>query len=391
MLVNQVANFVNSMNLQGSAGAIVLDTNFANIVDVGKDIGAAMGHDKWTDQAVDRIAKDMWASDAYRTYRGVMPNVMMDGATWGSILAKTRWDYEDAEDSQVWELQDGAVYEQDKYKQPKLSQKFYNSLKTFQYQISIAKRQARSAWESGEQLAALITYLEKTVETQMTRSIDVLTAALYLNMIGDTLHDEYGTNPTGGASHTKAVNLLYRYNQKNPDATLTAANCLDSKAFLAFASKEMGLYGERMSGMSRAFNIGKTLKFTPKDEQRWVMLADFVKAADFYLEADTFHNQFVSIPESTVVPYWQGSGTDYGFDSVSKIYGTTATGNAVEQTGILAVLHDRYALGIWLAERYADSHHNAPGQFDNFWYFADANHINDYDENFVVFFIADEE
>ena len=118
------------------------------------------------------------------------------------------------------------------------------------------------------------------------------------------------------------------------------------------------------------------------------MLADFKKAANVYLQSDVFHDNFTELPNAEVVPYWQGSGLDYGFESVSAINIKTASGEDVEVSGILGVMFDRDALGVTNLDRRVTTNYNPKAEFYSNWYKFDAGYFNDTNENFVVFFVA---
>ena len=122
--------------------------------------------------------------------------------------------------------------------------------------------------------------------------------------------------------------------------------------------------------------------------QHIVLLSEFEASAKTYLYSDTFHNEFTKLPQAEVVPYWQGSGTDYSFSSTSKIHVNTASGQEVEQGGILGIIFDRDALGVSNLDRRVTTNYNAKGEFFNNWYKFDAGYFNDMNENFVVFYVA---
>lgn len=62
-------------------------------------------------------------------------------------------------------------------------------------------------------------------------------------------------------------------------------------------------------------------------------------------------------------PYWQGSGEDYSFDSVSRINVKTASGSIVDVSGILGVMFDREALGVTNLDRRVTTNYNAKAEF----------------------------
>ena len=119
-----------------------------------------------------------------------------------------------------------------------------------------------------------------------------------------------------------------------------------------------------------------------------VMLADFKKAANVFLQSDVFHDTLTELPNADIVPYWQGSGQGYGFTDISSINIKTASGSNVTASGILGVMFDRDALGVTNLDRRVTTNYNPKAEFYNNWYKFDAGYFNDTNENFVVFFVA---
>ena len=149
----------------------------------------------------------------------------------------------------------------------------------------------------------------------------------------------------------------------------------------------MGLYKDRLGKISSLFNVGKKDRFTSPDLLHVVLLSEFANSAKAYLQSDTYHDEFVSLPKAETVPYWQGSGVDYGFASTSKIDIKTSGNNTVTCSGILGVMFDRDALGVSNFDRRVTSNWNPKGEFYNNWFKMDSGYFNSLNENFVVFFV----
>jgi hypothetical protein len=162
----------------------------------------------------------------------------------------------------------------------------------------------------------------------------------------------------------------------------------------------MGIVADRMSKISRLFNVGGKERFTPADMRRCVLLSDFAKAAVTYLQADIQSPEMVALPQHDAIPYWQGSGTDYALSSTGIIDIKTASGETVKvpaegvgagkkNAAILGVMFDRDAVGVANLDRRTTTAYNAKAEFYNNWYKMDAGYYNDLNENFVVFFIGE--
>ena len=206
------------------------------------------------------------------------------------------------------------------------------------------------------------------------------------NMISETIYNDYDAIAYDSKSGVKAVNLLYLFNEQFSQ-TLTAEESIYNKDFLQFASAVMGEYIDKMGTFSTLFNIGGEERFTPSDKLQVVMLSKFKKNADAYLQSSTFNEQYTQLPNAETVPFWQGSGKNFGFNSISKIKVKNSANHTVEIDGVLATMYDTEACMVTNENQRVTSEHNAKAEFWNEWHKVDAGYLNDFNENMVVFFV----
>ena len=384
MNVNQIYSIMNSITGEILGDSAVLQEDLSNIVDIGTEIFNASSVDNYVRSLVNHIGRVVFVN---RPYSGNVPSVLMDGWEYGSVLEKITAELPNAEENESWELEDGASYDPNIFYKPTVSAKFFNKRVTFEIPMSFTERQVKESFSNAAQLNGFLSMLYNAVDKSLTVKVDSLIMRTINNMIGETLYSEYGASSYSGSSTVKAVNLLYLYNQRY-SKSLTAANAITDPEFIRFAAYEMGVYMTRLSRISSLFNIGGRDRFTPPDLLHVVMLSDFKKAANVFLQSDVFHDNFTELPNAEVVPYWQGSGTGYAFNDISKIYIETASGHTVNTSGILGVMFDRDALGVTNLDRRVTTNYNPKAEFYSNWYKFDAGYFNDTNENFVVFFVA---
>ena len=385
MEVKQIYELVNNITgeILGKTDLILED--LSNTVDVGNEIFNTTDVDNYVRSLVNHIGKVIFVN---RKYSGGVPSVLMDGWEYGSILEKVTVDkLPDASENDTWNLRDGQEYNPNIFHAPKVSAKFFNKRVTFDIEMSFAERQVKESFSSATQLNGFISMIYNAVDKSMTIKIDGLVMRTINNMIAETLHSEYATGDYNTKSGVRAVNLLKLFNDKF-SKTLSAAAAITDPEFIRFASMEMGLYADRMSKISTLFNIGGKDRFTPPDLLHVVMLSDFKRAANAYLQSDTYNEQYTALPNAETVPYWQGSGQAYEFTSTSKINVKTSSGATVSTSGILAVMFDRDACGVTNLDRRVNSVYNGKGEFFNNFFKFDAGYFNDLNENAVVFFVA---
>lgn len=383
MTVAQIYDIINPITKEILGETAAVNEDLSNIVDIGKELFNATDVDNYVKSLVNHIGRVIFVN---RPYSGGAPSVLMDGWEYGSVLEKISAELPEATENESWELTDGASYDPNIFYKPKVSAKFFNKKVTFEIPMSFTEKQVKESFSNASQLNGFLSMLYNAVDKSMTIKIDSLVMRTINNMIAETLHD---FNREGNYADTgiRAVNLLKLYN-KDKGTALTAEKSIKDPDFIRFASYIMGLYMERLSKISSLFNIGKKDRFTPRDLLHVILLSDFAKASDSFSMSSTFHNEFVALPKGEIVPYWQSSGTDYSFNSVSSISVKTASGDTVNASGIIGVMFDRDALGVTNLDRRVTTNYNPKAEFFSNWYKFDAGYFNDMNENFVVFYVA---
>lgn len=380
MKVTQVKDLVNSALKQTSGQSVLLKEDLSNVVDVGSEIFGAESVDNFVKKLVDRVGYTVFNS---RVYQGSIPSVLMNSWEFGSVMEKVETEIPAATENDSWNLQDGQEYNQDTFYQPKVSAKFYNSRVTFDIPLSFTEQQVKSAFNSATELNSFISMLVTSVQNAMTVNLDNLISRTVNNMTAYTINN---------ANANRAVNLLTLYNAQT-GSTLTTQKALTTPDFIKFANQQIMLTQGRFSKLSTLFNIGGKQKFTPASEQHLILLDDFATSSKVYLESETYNENLVQLANFETVPYWQGSGTGYSFSDTSTIdvsITISGTPKEVKQSGIIGLLFDTNALGVSCMNQRVTSAYNARAEFyTNFTKF-DAGFFNDLNENFVVFYIADQ-
>lgn len=383
MEVKQIYTLVNTVTTEILGKSELVAEDLSNVVDVGTEIFNNTDVDNYVKSLVNHIGRVIFVN---RPYTGNVPSVLMDGWEFGSVLEKITAELPAATENESWDLVDGQSYDPNIFYKPTVSAKFFNKKVTFEIPLSFTEMQVKESFSSAEQLNGFLSMLYTAVEKSLTVKIDSLIMRTIDNMIFETVDDEFGGDPISGGSRVKAVNLLYLYN--NGDQGISADQALKTPEFLRFASLIMANYISRLTRISSIFNIGGKDRFTPPDLLHVVMLSDFKNAADIYLQSDTFHNELTALPKAETVPYWQGSGTEYDFASISSIKKLNADNTTTTISGILAVMFDRDALGVTNLDRRVTTNYNPKAEFFTNWYKFDAGYFNDLNENFVVFYVA---
>lgn len=381
MKVKQLYDVVNNAQKTILGEQSVLQEDLSNLTTLGEEVLDTNNVDNYVRSLIDQIGKIVFVA---RPYASQIPSILMDSWEFGSVLMKVSSDLLNATENEEWELQDGAIYDQQQFYKPLATAKFYNQKTTFEIPISITRKQVKESFQNAEQLNAFVSMIYNEVEKSLTVKVDGLVMRTICSGIGEVL--------THGKA-TQKINLLKEYKAEHTGSTLTAATCISDPEFLRFATLKLKLTANRLSKMSRLFNIGNKARFTTKEYLHTIMLNEFKEGAGVYLyDANgQFNTDNIKLIDAETVPYWLGSGTDYSFSETSRINAKLSDGTIINKSGILGVMFDRDAMAVCNQSREARSTYNAKGNFYNNYFDADCSYFIDTNENIVVFYVADDE
>lgn len=378
MKVTQVAEIVNQVNAEMTGTEAIENVDLNNVVDTGSEL---LENEKMLDNyvksLVDHIGKVVFVN---RPYTGSTPSVMMDSWEYGAILEKIQYEgVPDAEENDTWNLVDGRSYDPNIFYKPEVSAKFFDERRTFDVPMSFATKQIKSAFSSGGQVQAFFSMIETAISNGMTVKMDGLVNLTIANAIA-TVYNNRATRPA------QFYPLVTKYVAATGDTSVTTANALVKSEFIRWASMTMRRVASRMRKFSTLFNIGEKCRHTPSDTLKIILHSDFTADAEAYLYSDTFHNEFVKLPQADEIAFWQGSGDEFEWEDTSKLVVTPrGSDTSVTVSNIVGMFFDRNALGVSNLERRVTSNYNAKGEFTNNFYKFDAGYFNDFNENIVVF------
>lgn len=393
MKVEQIAQFTNDILPEIVGESNVIAEDLSNIVDAGTAIlSSANNKENYMNKMCDRIARFEISNKLFDVE---FPSLFRENYEWGSAREVVDIDLLDAIETQSWQLVDSQSYDDNLFYGVDADVKFYNSKTTFTVAISRTDEQLRSAFLNANEYISFINGLEIAVRNTITLRKNALARRVINSRMADTIYHDYPGAAYTASSGQMAINLLYLYNA-GPNAggtALTQAAALTDVDFLKFAAKTIANVSSYMKAPSTAFNIGGRVKNTSETYMHTILLQDFKSNLEFYLDSNTFHEEYVALRNMGTVettPFWQAIGTGsaaYTFGQISKISITSANGNTVTADGIVGVIYDHYACGITQENPRTRAHYVSSAEFTNEWYKEDASYFQNDNEQCVVFFI----
>ena len=394
MEVSQIYEVVNDITKEAIGESAVLEEDLSNVVDYGHAVFDNMSMDNFCKKLIDRIGKVVFDT---RKYTGFMLPLYRESWEYGSVkqLIYTTA-LPEAEENESWKLTPGASYDPNVFTGSPVAAKFYDKKTTLEVPLSLADIQVRSAFANRDQLNSFMSMLQTNVSNSLEVKQEALAQRTVNALIAHTLYNEFpsvtGDN-YGSSTGVKAINLLKLYNTQFGQS-LTFAQAMFDADFMRYSSLVIKNHISYVKSMSTLFNIGGVPTFTNGDMLHLLLFSDFKNAVETYLESDTFHNEFVAMPKSSSVPYFQGTGTTFANTSTTKIHvdildpADDITKCEIEASHILGVMFDHYAAGIACENKRTTSNYNGKAEFTNYWYKVDANFWNNLNSNCIVFFAA---
>ena len=378
--VNQIFNIVNDVAKQtfGEKAINVVDTS--TLVALGDVVlKNDENTENFTNTLVDRIGKTIFSVRAYKTDNA--EGMVREPFEYGCILQKIYVDLPDAKENNSWEI--GKVNYTPTFApviKPKFKQKLFNKQTTWEIDVTIPDFMLRTAFTSATEMAVLIDAIFTAMENAMEIALENNKNLTRANFIASKLHSN---KPCG------AINLLHLYNTLT-NQTLTVDSCMRDLGFLKWSTQQINLWAKRLSKMSTLFNDEGYKRFTPQTDLIVNVLQDYDSAINSYLQSDTYHNEMTKIASSySTVPYWQGSGLNYTFADTSKIDVKIDETTTITESGIIAVLYDRDAMGVTITERRGTTERNNKDEYTDYFNKATYGYFNDLSENGIVFYVKE--
>lgn len=369
MAVQQIYNIVNSVNKQtmGLTDLTVVDEQ--GLISLGQTVLTTNGlADTWLNSLAQRIGRTIIS---FREYKSKYSDMVLDSMQWGNIVQKIKVSMPEATEDESYSLVNGQSVDMYKVSNPEVKQTFFTSETPYQFYVTVKRNQLEEAFTSEGAMNGFIGAIYGEVQNAIELSLESLARNCINNFIGEKFKAQ------------KTINLLAMYNTET-NKKLTVATCLHDKEFLAYCVSRINLYSKYMENMSTEYNDGTQKRHTPKSLQHLRVLEDFESRLETVVQYQAFRDNYVKLNNYHTTSFWQSIKKPDEINVKLASDGTPA-----HYTGIVAVLYDRDALGLYKKDSWnSTTPFNSAGGYYNTYYHHKELYFNDLSENFVVFVIA---
>lgn len=379
--VNQIYPIVNSVFEQMTGREDIQAVDTASLVAMGKAIEDSGKKDLWLNTLNRRIGHTI---TDYRVYRNKFSELNRTQMEWGAIVQKLTSEmpearYDDMPD--VGKL-DGQSLDHYIISNPKVHQRLFDKETPYSFMLTIQDKYLKQAFLNSGAMGAFINQIFGKVRNKMEFTNEELGRLCIAN---------FGLN----LKTTQHYHLVSMYNSTNPAVTVTTQTARYNGDFLRYAVGIMNAVSNKMESMSVLYNSDGFDRFTPRGDQKFYLLADFMTILETQVSYAAFNPQYVTARANNLVPYWQASSAmndPNNWDTITSIKGTVTNdkGVSVEKTlnNLIGILFDYDALGTFREEeRVYTTPINARGGYYNTFWHEDQLWFNDMSENGVAFFL----
>lgn len=382
---NQVATVLNAAYTQATGAGELTALNLQQFVDTGQSADIAGSKEAFTKALINVIIKNWFADTSYRSVFN--DPFYEDSEKFGGIMQFISVQVPEVKQSRAWTDYTSGTTTVGQYTVylPVVESQLYGHSVSWSLPITITDNQWNTAFHSAAELSGFVSYIWLCVDNALLQHIEDCSAMNRNNYIAEKI--QYAKSEQAKGVH--AVNLVEAFCKKTGTASMTVNQFRTNKDALIFASQQLMLTKNYMRKQSTIFNTAGKVRFTPDDRLVVEVLGDFESDIEANAQSSTYHDEMIALPGHRTIPAWQNlQNTDFG--TVSSIsVNTGSDGSSVEQSGIVALIVDKWAIVHTFIDQYLASQRFDIDRVTCYEYQYTDRYINNLTMNGVVFYLAD--
>lgn len=332
-----ISTIVNSAYAQftGDSGAVL--TDIRDLVDEGASDIAAL-RSKFTGALIAQVTKNFYTqTSAESEYDDPF---YQDSEEFGAIMQMITATVPEAQSNPAWQNFVSGTTEVGVYTVylPTVSTKYFTKQEAWSVPLTITGEQWNQAFRDNAGLNEFVQFIHLVMGNAILAHREHMNEMNRNNFIAEKLNAAADVSVDG----IHAVDLIALYAAEfGLSAAFSVEDALASDTFKTFAMSKIGEYADYMKKQTSLFSVDGTVRFVPTDRLVCQVLAAFDKKLAV-TQAGIYHNDIIKMPGYRTVASWQGLG-DLTFDDLSTI-NVKVAGGTVEQSGIVALLVDKWAI-----------------------------------------------
>jgi hypothetical protein len=321
--------------------AVKQTLTLTDIVDIGQTWSFEQ-KEQWVKALTGMHIKDLYTDRPYTDKRNDV--FYEDAAKFGAVVRIINMEMPDIIENRSWTsvtsgvttIGSNVVY------LPIVNQQLFGATDSWGVSIAYTGTQLNAAFENEAGLLEFDQYVKLMAKNAIELHRATMNSVNRNNYIGEKIN----TGNTG--DKVNVVNLVEEYQRDHGNTSMTAAQFFSSSDALRYSVKTFKKYKDLLHDMSTLFTMDTNSKgkFVPEDRFVFQVLSDFEGRLDSEVYSTTYHDEFVKLPLYRNVNAWQSlrGFSALRFSNLSAIDITTASGSTVTESGIVALMVDKWAI-----------------------------------------------
>lgn len=388
--MNQIYGLTNDVSAEAFGEKAITVKDTSTLVSLGDVVlSTAENRDIFYKKLADRIGRVVVDSmKIRRSTRGTVVEPLTFGAALQRIaiyrIART-------EEYSGWAEKQGSPFEKEEDDTNFIVQ-IYKKFAGVEVDKIVFDRQLRTAFTSASAMAAFMELIFDDMRNGIINALNDYDILAECTAIAQSAAH-------GGQTF---VNLRTLYNMAHA-TPIDSAEAVENSDFLKFAAKRIKRTYNQMIDVTPSifYNVSGAERTNDESEMRMHMLSDFAESLAFYLQADTYHDEYVKLSGYEEVSFWQGRGETGEWDDITNVHienetdedGVTILPNAIPEIDVTGVVCHIFANGRTMQmvrDISTASMYNPKYKRNNYYHSAEVGYSVVPDKQGVVFYINDE-
>lgn len=394
---NDVYSLVNAAYKQAVGEQAVATQDLADFVENGVAYDTLIADNAWKDHftkaLLQQTVKNFYLDTSYRSEYD--DKFYEDSRRFGAIVQMISAEAPEVQESHAWQTFVNGTSKVGVYDVyiPIVDAKVAGKSSSWELPVTITDEQWDPVFKNESELEQFVAFIFMTVDNAIVQHLEDASVLNVANFIGEKI--AYAASQ--GAEGVHVIDLMALYIAETGDSSLTTKEAFmaNDKA-MRFAAEKIDEYVGYMRKQSVLFNTEGKKKFTPTSRLVCQVLQKFESRMKSVSYADAYNLEFVKLPAHETVPYWQGFGAASAttgaidLDEVSSIKIKTSSGSTVSQSGIVAILADKWAIMHTILDQRVAVQRFDPEALTTYFYQFRDQRINNLQQNGLVFVINDQ-
>ncbi len=377
--IEQSYQLIASLHAQATGKTAATPINNSDFISVAQATLTA-GKDQVLNSIMQMVQKTLIA---VRPYEQKFGGLVVTNERWGGIIRKISFADKNPQISENINLTDGVAVDQYVVNKPVVLETHYVGFDTWSGVYTIFEDQLDTAFTSAGAFGEFISGLLVHFANERSQWREEMARNALCNFAA-------GKNNLNNG----IINALSEYNTAT-GLTLTATTVRQPANFGPFCKwlyARVGEISDMMTERSNLYQLNITgydiFRHTPVRDQKIYIDANLRKHMEAEVLADTYHDNYLAIADVESVNYWQSIQSPNSIDVTPAIIDNTGaidTGTRQQMSNVVAMLFDRDAVAINVAESHIDmTPFNARGRYWNLISMERIQYQNDFTEKGVV-------